>query len=154
MRRLAVLFTATLLLTVVVAIPASADHLDYSFEVDVDGTATLNQFRTVLTVTGTYTCLAPGFDENNSGFGGSVFQSQKGGKFVVQGGLGFGGEENPLLCNGVEQEWSSEVHANFDDDPAVWKRGRVIVSGGGNVCDADCTHEAGDGFTRSVKITR
>ncbi len=146
-RRLAVFFTATMLLTVLVAIPASADH--YSFEINVDGTATLNEFKTVLTITGTYTCDAEEFDENNSGFGGSVFQSQKGGKVIVEGGLG-----DQLDCDGTEKEWSSDVQAHVGDVPAVWKRGRVIVSAGGQVCDSDCTHEAGDGVTRSVKITK
>jgi len=37
--------------------------------------------------------------------------------------------------------------------PAVWKRGRVIANGGGQVCNTDCIDEAGDGFLRSVKIT-
>lgn len=118
----------------------------------MDGTATLNEFKTVLTLTGTYTCGAPGFDENNSGIGGDLFQEQKGGKLIVHSGLGFGGDQ--FICDGNPQEWSSDVQAEVDGEPAVWKRGRVLVNGGGKVCDADCTHHAGDGFTRSVKITK
>ena len=146
-KRLAVLVTATILLAVL-AIPAFAAH---GFTLTVDGTATLNEFRTILTLTGTYTCTEPpGFDQDHSGIGGQVLQVRKGGKFIVQGGFGVG----PLTCDGTTQTWSADVQAHVDGVPALWKRGRVIVNGGGNTCNTDCIDVDGDSFTRSVKIRK
>jgi len=81
------LVTATTLL-VVLAIPAFATH---SFEITVDGTATLNEFKRVLTLTGTYTCTDPdgGIENDHSGFGGDEF-----------------------VCDGTPQEWSADVQAH------------------------------------------
>ena len=56
-----------------------------SFELEVDPTATLNSFKTVIHLSGTYTCSGD-FDPEFSGLGGDVFQSSKGGKVVVAGG--------------------------------------------------------------------
>ncbi len=150
MRRLAVFFTATMLFSVLVAIPASATH-DFTVTITVDGTATLNQFKTILTLTGTYNCMETdgGIDQDHSGIGGQVLQEQKGGKVIVHNGFGFG----PFTCDGTTRTWSSDVQAHVGDVPAVWKRGRVLVNGGGNVCNTDCIDVDGDSFLRSVKIT-
>lgn len=83
----------------------------------MNGTATLNEFWTVLTITGTYTRDVDDFDVNNSGFGDSVLQDQKGGKYVVQGGLGLGGDQ--LTCAATFKEWSFDVQARVDDVPAT-----------------------------------
>jgi hypothetical protein len=150
MRRLTVLFTATFLMTVLVAFPASADH---SVEITVDGTATLNEFNTILTLTGEYTCTEPagGINADNSGGGGQVYQSQKGGKVIVTEGLGIDGD---LICDGSPQEWTADIQAHVDGVPAVWKRGKVLASVNIQVCSTDCHDGSWDQDVRSVKITK
>ena len=150
-RRLAMLFTATFLLSVLVVVPASAEH---PLEMTVDGTATLNQFKTILTLTGEYTCTLPegGIDPEHTGGGGQVYQEHKGGKLIVTGDFGFDGGE--IVCDGTPQEWSADVQAHVDGVPAVWKNGRVIVSANIQVCNTDCEDGNWDQDVRSVKITK
>ena len=106
MRRLVVLVAVTALF-VLAAAPVSAS--DQSFEITVDPTATLNQFKTVIHLSGTYTCSGT-FDPEFSGFGGEVFQSHKGGKVVVSGGFGI--DSNDLECTGSAIPWDAWIQAS------------------------------------------
>lgn len=118
-----------------VAIPtASAEGEDY-FTLTVDRTAYTNQFKTGLTVSGTYSCDVS-FDVNTdfSGIGINVSQIQ-GKRRVVTGGSGYG----ELNCDGLTHSWSvSDVYANFGFEPATWKGGRATASVGGGISDGDC----------------
>jgi hypothetical protein len=150
-KRLIVLIAATALV-VLGAAPAMAEDLAFEFTVE---TATLNQFNTELTVSGWYLCSGDGFVVEESGIGGEIIQSQKGGKIVVSSGFGFGfgNEGQELVCDGETwQPWHAHADANFEGRSATWKRGRVIVNGGGNLFDGEDNH--GDGFLGSLKITR
>jgi hypothetical protein len=147
MKRLAVLFSATILLSVLVVFPASAEH---PVDITVNGTATLNQFNTLLTISGTYTCDGP-FEQEYSGGGGMIYQSQKGGKIVLAGDAGIDGD---LTCNGDPQVWTADVQAYVDGVPAVWKKGKVLASFNIQVCDAECHDGSWDQDVRSVKITK
>ena len=152
MRRLVVLVAVTALV-VLAAAPAVAS--DQTFEVTVNPTATLNQFKTELTVSGTYTCDGLHIVVEFSGFGGEVIQSQKGGKIVVSGGFGIPNEGMDLVCDGTEKTFDQVVEARTaDGELATWKRGRVIINGGGAVSDGTEEGTTGDGFLLSVKITK
>ena len=150
MRRLGVLVAATALV-VLGAAPALAD--DFTFDLTVDPTATLNQFNAEITVTGTYTCTG-NYDPEFSGLGGEVFQSYKGGKVVVGGGWGL---ESLLDCDGTDKEWTAVIGASSNGEQAVFKRGRVIVNFGGGISDGgdeETGHHASDGFLGTVRITK
>ena len=148
MRRLGVLVAVTALF-VLAAAPVSAS--DQTFEFEINRTATLNQFNTELTISGTYTCNGP-FEPDFSGLGGEVFQSQKGGKIVVGGNFGL---EGGLICDDTEQFWEAVVTATFGNEHATWKRGRVIFNGGGGInLDGGEEHQANDGFLGSLKIVK
>jgi hypothetical protein len=119
-----------------VAAPASASNV---FQMTVNGKATLNAFKTIATVSGTYLCTETGgIDFNNSGFGFQLTQIQ-GKNRVVSGGGGM--DPSELNCDGNLQSWSSEVQANdANGNPATWKNGKAAFQGGGGVCDVnnDC----------------
>jgi hypothetical protein len=147
MRRLVVLISATALVVLATA-PAVAD--DLAFEMTVNPTATLNQFNTELTVSGSYTCSGD-FDPEHSGLSGEAFQSQKGDRIVVGGGFGI--DPIDLICNTIEQPWEFVIQAQAGEESATWNRGRVIFNAGGGIGDGTEEHQAGDGFLGSVKIT-
>lgn len=132
---------AVLAITVPVAVsfatPAWANH---SFSLTVNNKATLNSFRTIVTVSGTYTCTEPtgGVNPDFSGLGGQVSQIYKG-NTVVSGGGGTGGP-GFFTCDNLAHPWSFDVQA-FDGNgqPAVWKNGKAIFQYGGGVSDGpDC----------------
>ena len=134
------------------AAAANAFFENQSFEVTVNPTATLNQFKTVIHLSGTYTCSGT-FDPEFSGFGGEVLQSYKGGKVVVNGGFGI--DSNDLECTGNPIQWDAFINASAEnDEPAVWKRGRVIANFGGGIGDGTDEHNAGDQFLGTVRIVK
>jgi hypothetical protein len=119
-------------------IPAAAADNNGSFTLTVNKTAYTNQFKTAITLSGTYTC-APTFVPDNSGIGINVSQIQGKG-VIVTGGSGLG----PLTCDGSFQTWTvTDVFANFGSGPmggtpATWKGGRATTNVQGNASFGDC----------------
>ena len=111
---------------------------DYgTFTLTVNKVAYTNQFKTALTVTGTYNC-APNFEPTGSNLNVNVSEIQGKGT-IVTGGSGMGS----LQCDGLDHGWViSDVFASSGGGPgggtpATWKNGRatVNVNGGAGV---DC----------------
>lgn len=137
-KRLALLFVSGLVAATVGVAAASAQ--DDFFTLTMDKTAFTNQFKTALTVTGTYSCSVS-FEVNPDFTGMGVNVSQIQGKgTVVSGGSGFG----PVICDGVIHPWSvTDVYANFGSGPmggipATWKGGRATADVNGNVSAGEC----------------
>lgn len=117
-----------------VALPAASaqGEGDY-FYLTIDKNAYTSQFKTMLTVSGTYTCNVESFtpDPQFSGMGVDVSQIQSKGR-IVDGGSGYG----DFTCDGTTHAWSvTDVYANFGSmgEPATWKGGRATAHVGGGV---------------------
>jgi hypothetical protein len=135
-------------------VPAAAaltsTNPDGSFTMTVNKKAYTNHWKTVVTVSGMYTCSPstdPSWTPTNIGLNVGLTQIQ-GTRFVVtgQGGMpGMGGEA--LVCNGLSQPWSVDVPANVSGDnegtSATWKRGKVAANIGGNASDGGYCDESG-----------
>lgn len=122
-----------------VAIPAASGEEGDYFALTVDKTAYTSQFKTMLTVSGTYSCSVS-FDVNPdfSGMGINVSQIQ-GKSRVVTGGSGYGGGAGEFICDGQTYPWSvSDVYANFGFEPATWKGGRATASISGGISSGPC----------------
>jgi hypothetical protein len=141
------------------AIPAASAQGDPgTFTITVDKAAYTNQFKTAITVTGTYTC-SPNFGEGgfdpaspiDSSLNINVSQIQGKG-VIVSGGNGFGG----LVCDGTTQTWAmTDVWANFGSGmgggmPATWKGGRATVNANGGASQGDCMNNECIGIGASV----
>jgi len=119
---------------------AAAEDPNGSFTMTVNKKALTNQFKTLITVSGTYSCSAINWTPNPdiSGINVNVTQIQ-GARTIVTGGGGNGG----LTCDGETHPWSLEVQAMsgsgpFGGTPATWKAGKVAASIGGNASDGWC----------------
>lgn len=132
-----------------VAIPAASAQDDNYFVLTVDKTAYTNQFKTGLTVTGTYSCLVD-FEINQefSGLGVDVSQIQGKG-MIVTGGNGTGG----FTCDGETYPWSvTDVWANFGYEPATWKNGRATARVGAGIGGFEEGQGAGADVNRVIQI--
>jgi hypothetical protein len=123
--RMAAILAALTLTLGLAVVPANASA---SVSLTVNQKATLSPFGNYITVTGTYTCTEPngGLDQWNSGYGVQVTQIQ--GKRVVQGGAGFDPNWDTIVCVGTPQVFSFRVDANYNDEPATWKKGKAALS--------------------------
>jgi hypothetical protein len=116
----------------------------------VNKKAYTNHWKTVVTVSGMYTC-SPSSDWtpnlNSSGLNVGLWQIQ-GTRFVVTGQGGMGGMGGDVLvCDSISHSWSVDVPANVYGDnggtPATWKAGKVAASIGGNAADGFCDPSGG-----------
>ena len=147
-KRLAVIAVSALV-AASFGIPAAFAQTDNpSFTLTVNKTANYtNQFKTAITLSGTYTCSPS--DPINSGININVSQIQGKGVIVTGGSYLMG----PLTCDGVSQPWTvTPVYANFGPGmggmPATWKGGRATANVQGNASYGDCG--AGDCIAASV----
>ena len=147
-------------------IPAEAalnpPNPDGSFTMTENKKAYTNHWKTVVTVSGMYTCSPSDWIPNpeNSGLNVGLTQIQ-GIRFVVTGQGGMGGEG--LVCNSEPQSWSVDVPANVSGDnggtPATWKAGKVAANIGGKASDQVCDqngcsgHNIGTNFDMVLQIS-
>ncbi|NMM33196.1 MAG: hypothetical protein HHJ13_04200 [Phycicoccus sp.] len=114
----------------------------------VNKKAYMNHFKTLVTVSGTYTCSPTDWTPNpdHSGTHANLTQIQ-GARYVVtggggMGGGGMGGGGMGLECDSVSHAWSFDVPANVTDSfggsPATWKSGKVAANIGGNASNGGC----------------
>lgn len=152
-KRLALLFVAGLAGATVALPAASAQGEGDYFHLTIDKTAYTSQFKTMLTVSGTYTCsVSFPWDQQFSGMGIDVTQIQGKGK-VVAGGSGYG----DFTCDGTTYAWSvTDIYANFGWEPATWKGGRATAHVGGGVNAGECNEfgcqGVGDDVSRVIQI--
>jgi len=147
-KRLAVIAVSALV-AASFGIPAAFAQTDNaSFTLTVNKTANYtNQFKTAITLSGTYTCSPS--DPINSGININVSQIQGKGVIVTGGSYLMG----PLNCTGSSQTWTTDVYANFGSGPmggtpATWKGGRATANVQGNASYGNC--EAGNCIAASV----
>lgn len=137
-KRLA-LVTVSGLVAASFGIPASSAEDDF-FMLTIDKAAYTNQFKTGLTLTGTYSCFA-NFEANPEFSGMGVNVSQIQGKGVVVTG---GNYTQGLICDGVAHPWTiTDVWANFGSGPmggmpATWKGGRATANVNAGVSTGEC----------------
>jgi hypothetical protein len=121
-RRLAVIAVGALV-AASFGVPAAAalnpPNPDGSFTMTVNKKAYTNHFKTLVTVSGTYTCSPTDWIPNPDSSGLNVNLTQiQGSRFVVTGGGGMGGGGmgggggEGILCDSVSHSWSIDVPAN------------------------------------------